>query len=325
MLTRFAQSVVLMLALISVSCAPDVTQEAAEDTVELSQGTIGVSLLTLQNPFFRVIGDNIEAEAAKHGYDVIVLDADRDVVKQGNQVKDFIVKNVSAIVLTPCEADSIGPIIQEANQAGVPLFTVDTPCRLPGVEIVCQISTDNLAGGREAGFAMIEALGEAGGKIAILDFKQAESCRLRVQGFKEVIEAHNLEASLPIEIVKQLDGGGLKDEGYNATEDLLQSNGDIAGIFAINDPSALGARRALENAGKESQVKIIGFDGQPEGKQAIKEGKIYADPIQFPDQMGVQVVQAFIKHLKGEELEKEILIPTRLYRQSDGLSDPELE
>ena len=70
---------------------------------------------------------------------------------------------------------------------------------------------------------------------------------------------------------------------------------------------------------------IIGFDGQPEGKQAIKEGKIYADPIQFPAKMGVEIVKAIVANSKGEEVDPEILIPTYLYRQADGLKDPELQ
>ena len=70
---------------------------------------------------------------------------------------------------------------------------------------------------------------------------------------------------------------------------------------------------------------LIGFDGQPEGKQAIKDGKIYADPIQFPDQIGAKTVEAIVKHFAGEELPKEILIPTALYRKADGLKDPELK
>ena len=82
----------------------------------------------------------------------------------------------------------------------------------------------------------------------------------------------------------------------------MQANPGLRGIFAINDPSALGARAALEKAGKTEQVVIIGFDGQPEGKQAIKDGKIFADPIQFPDQMGQKIVDAIVRHSKGEEL-----------------------
>lgn len=290
-----------------------------------SAGTIGVSLLTLDNPFFKVIGDNITAEGKKYGYETVVVSGDKDVAKQGNQIKDFIVKKVSAIVLSPCDSKGIVPVIQEANAAGIPVFTVDIPCHEPGVKIVTQIATDNEGGGREAGRAMIEALGEAGGKVAILHFKQAESCLLRVKGFREVIDAHNASSQAKIEMVTELESGGAKDIGYKAAEDALQAQPALRGIFAINDPAALGARAALEKAGKTQQVLIVGFDGQPEGKQAIKEGKIYADPIQFPDKMGVQVVDAIRRHSKGESLPPQMLIPTRLYRRADGERDPSLK
>lgn len=290
-----------------------------------SHGTIGVSLLTLDNPFFKVIGDNIEADGRKHGYDVIVVSGEKDVAKQSNQVKDFIVKHVAAIVLSPCDSKSIVPVIQEANAAGIPVFTVDIPCNEPGVKIVTQVATDNYGGGKEAGHAMIEALGEAGGKIAVLHFKQAESCRLRVKGFREVIDAHNASAKAKLEIVTELESGGAKDVGYKAAEDAIQANPDLRGIFAINDPAALGARAALEKAEKADSVLIIGFDGQPEGKQAIKDGKIYADPIQFPAKMGVQIVDAIRRHSKGETLPAEMLIPTSLYRKADAQNDPELK
>ena len=287
--------------------------------------TIGVSLLTLDNPFFKVIGDNITSEGKKLGYDTIVVSGDKDVAKQSNQIKDFIVKKVSAIVLSPCDSKSIIPVIQEANAAGIPVFTVDIPCNEPGVKIASQIATDNEGGGREAGRAMIEALGEAGGKIAVLHFKQAESCQLRVKGFMEVIRAHNAAGKGRIEVVTELESGGAKDVGYKAAEDALQATPDLRGIFAINDPSALGARAALEKANKAAQVVIVGFDGQPEGKQAIKDGKIYADPIQFPDRMGVEIVRAIVKHSKGEDVPKEMLIPTSLYRKADGEKDASLK
>jgi ribose transport system substrate-binding protein len=172
---------------------------------------------------------------------------------------------------------------------------------------------------------MIEALGAAGGKVGVIHFKQAQSCILRVKGFREVIDAHNAGGGSKVEIVSELEGGGAKDIGYKAAEDALQANPDLRGFFAINDPSALGARAAVEKAAKADQVVIIGFDGMPEGKQAIKDGKIYADPIQFPEQMGVQVVQAIVRHSKGETLPAEILIPTRLYRKADADKDAALK
>ena len=319
---HIASALLVATLALFVGCAkPAPTTAPAAATT--AQGSIGVSLLTLDNPFFKVIGDTIAAEGAKRGYEAIVVSGDKDVAKQSNQIKDFIVKKVSAIVLSPCDSKSIIPVIQEANAAGIPVFTVDIPCNEPGVKIVTQVATDNFSGGKEAGVAMIEALGEAGGEVAVLHFKQAESCQLRVKGFREVIDAHNAAGRGKIEIVAELESGGAKDVGFKAAEDALQANPNLRGIFAINDPAALGARAALEKAGKTG-VFIVGFDGQPEGRQAIKDGKIYADPIQFPDKMGAQIVDAIIRHSKGETLPPQLLIPTSLYRRADAERDPEL-
>ena len=309
-----------------VGCGPaaDAPKQAGA-----SRGTICVSLLALDNPFFKVIGDAIATEAAKRGFQATIVSADKDVARQGNQIKDFIVKRAAAIVLSPCDSKSIVPVIREANAAGIPVFTVDIPCNEPGVTIATQVATDNEGGGREAGQAMIEALGgtsgEAGGTIAVLHFKQAESCQLRVKGFRAVIDAHNASAPAKIEIVTELESNAAKDVGYKAMEDALQAFPDLRGVFAINDPAALGARAALEKAGKTSQITIVGFDGQPEGRQAIRDGKIYADPIQFPDKMGVQVVDAIVRWSKGEILPPQMLIPTSLYRKADAERDPTLQ
>lgn len=319
---HIASALLVATLALFVGCAKP-APTAAPAAATTAQGSIGVSLLTLDNPFFKVIGDTIAAEGAKRGYEAIVVSGDKDVAKQSNQIKDFIVKKVSAIVLSPCDSKSIIPVIQEANAAGIPVFTVDIPCNEPGVKIVTQVATDNFSGGKEAGVAMIEALGEAGGEVAVLHFKQAESCQLRVKGFREVIDAHNAAGRGKIEIVAELESGGAKDVGFKAAEDALQANPNLRGIFAINDPAALGARAALEKAGKTS-VFIVGFDGQPEGRQAIKDGKIYADPIQFPDKMGAQIVDAIIRHSKGETLPPQLLIPTSLYRRADAERDPEL-
>lgn len=296
------------------------------ETPAASKGVIGLSVLTMTNPFFKEIADSMTEEARKNGYAVSVVSGENDVAKQQNQVKDFIVQKVSAIVLTPCDSKAIGSAIKEANDAGIPVFTADIACLAPDAKVVTHIATDNYGGGKEAGKAMIEALGEAGGKIAVIDYPVVESCILRVKGFKEVIEEHNKgKSSGKIEIVATLDGGGAKDKGYKAAEDTLQAHSDIVGIFAINDPSALGARAALEKASKADQIKLIGFDGQPEGKLAIQEGKIYADPIQFPDKIGIETVQAILKHFAGDKLPKETLIPTALYRKADAEKDSTLK
>ncbi|QDU61898.1 D-ribose-binding periplasmic protein precursor [Planctomycetes bacterium Pan216] len=316
-LTRWTTTTVL-LAFLALGCGQ------SGGTGE--RGTIGVSVLTLTNPFFKVIADTIKADAAERGYDVIVTSGEYDVAKQQAQVKDFIVKGVSAIVLCPCDSKSIGPAIQEANQKGIPVFTADIACLAPEAEVVSHIATDNFGGGKQAAQAMIEALGEEGGQVVVLDFKQAESCILRVDGFKEAIAEYNKgRTEGTIDIVAELPGDGKKAQGYKTTEDALQAHPGVKGIFAINDPSALGARAALEKAGKADEVTIVGFDGQPMGKQAIKEGKIYADPIQFPDKIGAMTMDSIVRYFNGEEVPPEQLIETALYRKEDARQDNSLD
>jgi ribose transport system substrate-binding protein len=312
---RFAGAL-LLAALVGCEAGPPPPREQSD--APRFRGTIGVSVLTLVNPFFKTIADSMTEEAAKHGYRVVAVSGDFDPARQQNQVKDFLAQGVSAIVLCPCDSKAVGPAIQEANGAGVPVFTADIACLARGAAVETHVATDNYAGGKQAAQAMIEALGEQGGKIVILDFKQAESCLLRVKGFKEVIAAHNEgRGAGRIDIVAELPGDGQKDRGYKAAEDSLQAHPDLAGIFAINDPSALGARAAVEKAGKTEEIRIIGFDGQPEGRKAIDEGKIYADPVQYPDRIGRETADVIARYFAGERVPPQILIPTELYRRPD--------
>jgi len=290
------------------------------------KGVIAYTPQTLSNPFFTVIGTHMRDEAEKHGYQVMMVDPDYDVKKQSDQIDDFIVRNVTAIVLVPCDRLSVGTAVKQANEARIPVFTVDSRCAAEGVDIKGHVGTDNFQGGELAGQAMIDALGEEGGKVLVLDLKRAHSCVLRVDGFKKVINAHNEgRRSGKIEIVAELDGNGARKEGYQSTADALTAHDDLDAIFAINDPSALGAYTAVEEANRQDRIKIIGFDGMPEGKQAIKAGQIYADPIQHPDQMGRKIVQLIMQYQAGKSFEKETLLPATLYTKVEADQDSELK
>jgi ribose transport system substrate-binding protein len=284
---------------------------------------VGVSLLTLTNPFFRDLGDAMIAEGAKHGFEVVLVSGEFDAAHQRNQVADFIVKRVAAVVLSPCDSKAVGTAIAEANRAGIPVFTVDIAA-LGGGKVVSHVATDNLGGGRLAAQALIEAVGGKG-KVAILDYPEVESVLLRTKGFDEELARQKAEKGVTVQVVARLPGGGAKDKSFKAAEDLLQAHGDLAGIFAINDPSALGAVAALEKAGKLGQVKVVGFDGMPEGKLAIRNGQIYADPIQFPVRIGSTAIQQIRKYLDGDDVPAQVLIPTSLYRKADAEKDPALK
>lgn len=313
---RFLHSVLasfLFLALIG--CDNTEEMKAAAN----NNGVIAVSLLTLNNPHFKQIGESIAAEGRQLGYEVRVLGGEFDVARQTDQVNAFIAEHVKAIVLSPCDSVAIGPAVRAANAAGIPVFTADIACLDPDVKVVTHVATDNYGGGKQAAHAMIEALGGKASRIAIIDHKRIESCTLRVKGFKKIIDRHNIDCSTGhIEIVAECPGGAAWNGGVLAAEMLLQQGVMLDGIFAVNDPSALGAYSVIKKSGQRDKIVLISFDGSPEGKAAVRQGELYATPIQYPDQIGVETMRAIVRHFKGEALPTELLIPTSLYRKIDA-------
>lgn len=282
---------------------------------QTSDGVIGVSVLTMTNPFFCDMAEAMKEEAAKHNFKVIITAGEFDAARQNDQVEDFIVKQVDAIVLCPCDSKSVGTAIAEANREGIPVFTADIACLAEGVDVVCHVASDNLGGGHAAAKAMAEVL-EGEGKVAIIDYPQIESVILRVEGFKaEIVNTPG------IEVVAVTSGGADKKKSADATEDLLQAHPEIDGIFAINDPSALGAAATLEKNDRADDITIVGFDAMPEGRQGVKDGKLYATITQDPVKIGRTVIDRAIRYIGGERVEKEELIPCEIYRKADADKD----
>ncbi len=276
---------------------------------------IGVSLLTRTHPFYQDLEAGLNDAAAEKGYRLVITSGEFDVARQKDQLQDFIVRKVNAIIVCPCDSKSIGTAIKAANDAGIPVFTADIACLADGVMIVSHVASDNVAGGVLAAQALIQAIAGKG-KIAIIDHPEVESVIQRVAGFEEEAARHP-----EVNIVAKLSGRGMKDQAFRTTEDILQSHPDLTGIFGINDDSALGALAAVEKAGKQGRMTIVGFDATPEARQAIKEGKIYADVIQKPREIGRRTIEAISAYASGEQVEAKILIPCGLFTQKEALAE----
>jgi ribose transport system substrate-binding protein len=169
-----------------------------------------------------------------------------------------------------------------------------------------------VAGGHLAAQSIVKVLNGTG-KVAIIDHPEVESVIQRVKGFEE--ELKNYEG---IKVVAKLSGHGVKDQAFRTTEDILQAHPDLDAIFGINDDSALGALAAVEKAGKTGRVKIVGFDAVPEAKEAIKAGKIYADVIQMPKEIGRKTIDAVKTYISGGNVAPTILIPCGLFTQDSN-------
>lgn len=274
--------------------------------------TVGVSLLTRTHPFYQDLESGLRAAAGEVGYQLLITAGEFDVAKQKDQVQEFVIRGVNAIIVCPCDSKSIGTAIKAANDAGIPVFTADIACLAQGVDVVSHVASDNVAGGRLAAQAMAKALNGVG-KVAIIDHPEVESVIQRVSGFEE--ELRNYPG---MQIVAKLSGHGVKDQAYRTAEDILQTHRDLAGIFGINDDSALGALAAVEKAGRTGRVTIVGFDAVPEAREAIAAGKIYADVVQQPEEIGRRTIEAVKTYVSGRSVPPAILIPCTLYSKGDA-------
>ncbi len=275
--------------------------------------TVGVTVLTMTHPFFIDLVDELKAEAERNNIEVVLVSSEFDVAMQKNQMSDFIVQQVDAIILCPSDSKAIGTSIKEANEAGIPVFTADIAALVDDVDVVGHIGIDNYNGGVMAGETMVEALGGEG-KVAIIDHPEVESVIQRTSGFLKALEDANAAGS-NIELVSRLPGSGSMDKSFKAAEDMLQAHPDLDLIFGINDETALGALAAIEKAGKSGQVQVIGFGGKAEAVKAVDEGKLYADVITYPKQIGSQSIKAVVDYMNGNEVPATQLIPTEMYLQ----------
>jgi len=264
---------------------------------------IGLSISTLNNPYFVTLRNGAQDAAKKEGAQLIISDAQNDAATQQDDVQNYVTQQVDAILVNPVDSESIVPAIQAANQADIPVIALDRGAS--GGEIATLIVSDNVEGGRMAGKELIELVGS--GPVAQLEgIPGASPTRDRGQGFEEVINGQDA-----FELVASQTANFVREEGLTVTENILQSNPEIKGIFAQNDEMALGAVRALKNrAGTD--VKIVGFDGVEEALKAVQSGKMNATVAQQPDRIGSLGVENAIKVVDGESVEKNIPVPVKL-------------
>ena len=302
-----------------VSCS-DRGAEQASGTE--SKGKIGMTCMALTNPFFKLIANVMEEEAKKYGYDLLALDGANDGAAQNAQISDFIAQGYDAIFLNPADSKAAAEGVRKAHAAGIPVFTFDIQVDDEEVKqlVTSHIGSDNFQGGQLAAKSMIEATGDRG-QIAIIGLPEVTSCILRVKGFKDQLE----KSGSQLEIVTELNGKGSRNEGFAVANDILQVYPDIVGVFAINDPSGLGAYAAIDKVNKTDQITVVAFDASPAGKQGVYDRKLFDTPQQFPRKMAIGTVESFIKHLEGETVEKAIFIPCSHYRYETAANDPTRE
>jgi len=256
--------------------------------------TIGVTLLTRAHQFYKDLEEGLIASAKQEGFKLNIVTGEWDIGRQISQIEDFVTQKVDAIIVCPVDSRGIGKGIKAANVAGIPVFTADIAA-LEG-EVICHIASDNVAGGKLAGEYLAKIL-NGKGQIAIIDQPIVTSTLDRVQGFREII------AQYPdLEIVKDVNGDGVRDRAMQAAADALQAHPNLNAIFGINDDSALGALDAVEDFNR-SEVIIVGYDATPEARDAILNDRaLKADVVQYPRQIGEQTIAMIAQYFRNEKV-----------------------
>ncbi|MBS9436825.1 ribose ABC transporter substrate-binding protein RbsB [Photorhabdus noenieputensis] len=267
----------------------------------LAKDTIALVISTLNNPFFVTMKDSAQKEADKLGYDLIVLDSQDNPAKELANVQDLTVRGTKLMLINPTDSDAVGNAIIMANNAKIPVITLDRIANKGTV--VSHIASDNRLGGKIAGDFIAEKLGNGAKIIQLEGIAGTSAARERGEGFNKVAQENkfNVLASQPADFDRT--------KGLNVMQNLLTAHPAVQAVFAQNDEMALGALRALQTAGK-SDVLVVGFDGTGDGIKAVQSGKLGATIAQRPDQIGIVGVQTANKVLKGEKVEA--VIPVEL-------------
>ncbi len=221
-------------------------------------------------------------------------------------VDDMITRNVDAIVLAPLDDTALVRPVREATRLGIPVVIIDSD--LKGDDYVSFVATDNYQGGQIAAKEMGRILGGKG-KVIVLRYSEGSGSTMnRERGFLDAIEKFP-----QIEVVSSNQyAGATAESAYQASENLLSrfraADGQLSvdGIFASNESGAFGMLRALQDGGFAGKVKYVGFDASDKLNEGLKSGHIHALVVQNPVKMGRLGVEAAIKYIHGQEVEKRI-------------------
>lgn len=266
---------------------------------------VGLSISTLNNPFFVDLRDGAQAAAKKANVNLIVLDAQNDSAREASQIEDLIQKKAAVIAINPTDSDAIVPTIKKINAARIPVITVDRGAN--GGDVAAHIASDNVAGGVMAAEYVAKRLNGKGSVVMLEGIAGTSAARDRGKGFRDGL------AKFPgITLVAVQTADFDRAKGLTVMENILQAQKKIDAVFAQNDEMALGAIQAIEAAKRQTQMFVVGFDAIGDALTAIKAGKMAATVAQQPKEMGRLAVEAAVRIINRQSVPKFTPVPLKL-------------
>lgn len=269
----------------------------------------GVSYMTMNNPFYKIINNEILKVVEKNNDTLITLDPELDVDKQNEQIYKFIDQKVDGIFINPIDFEQIEPALQAAKRANIPVIIIDAPVSDESL-VNCTIVSDNYDAGVQCAKDMMERLDSA--NIVLLKHTTAKSAKERIEGFLSVIDNNK-----KYKVINEAECDGQLEIAMPKMQEIIEETPDIDVVMALNDPSALGALAALEKNNK-NDVMVYGIDGTPEIKALIGRNQLIVGTVaQSPIKMGQIAVENMYNILNGKKIEKNIIIPISLINKEN--------
>ncbi|WP_302937721.1 sugar ABC transporter substrate-binding protein [Megamonas funiformis] len=269
----------------------------------------GVSYMTMNNPFYKIINNEILKVVEKNNDTLITLDPELDVDKQNEQIYKFIDAKVDGIFINPIDFEQIEPALQAAKRANIPVIIIDAPVSDESL-VNCTIVSDNYDAGVQCAKDMMERLDSA--NIVLLKHTTAKSAKERIEGFLSVIDNNE-----KYKVINEAECDGQLEIAMPKMQEIIAETPDIDVVMALNDPSALGALAALEKNNK-NDVMVYGIDGTPEIKALIGRNQMIVGTVaQSPIKMGQIAVENMYNILNGKKIEKNIIIPISLINKEN--------
>lgn len=304
--TAFAAVVALLATAALASCSQDSAGSAPgasggkAATKKASDIVVGYAGPTLTNAFFVGLEKGVKDGTKANGFQLKETNANGDAAQQFNDATNLLNQGVDVLVLTPIDSNGITPIVEQANQKNVPVFTLDRGAS--GGKITCFVETDNKKAGEEAANWIADQLKTRYGKpqgnvVDLVGLVGTTAAADRETGFQA-----GLKANPGLKLVAKQEGGFDQEKSLNAMSNILQANSQIDAVFGANDDNTVGALRAIDSAnryqppGSKSHILIIGLDGTAQALQAIRDGKQDATISQNPIKMAERSM-GYIKDL----------------------------
>jgi len=302
----FVGAAALAVAVTAAACSSSSSSASASasGTSGGSGITVGVTISTLNNPYFVQFKNGVQAEASKLGVNATVTDANNDASQQADQVQNFVSQGDKAIIINPVDSSAAAPSVTLASRSHIPVISADRG--VTGATVTQTVASDNVTGGKLAAQQLGKLLGGKGKIIVLEGTPGTSAANDREKGFTEGI------AEFPgIQVVAQQSANFDRTDALNVTTNLYQAHPDINGVFAANDEMGLGAVKAL-GAKAGHQIKVVAFDGTPDGLQAVQAGQINVDIAQQPNLLGQLAVEAAVQAAKGHKVPVNNAIPVKI-------------